>query len=353
MECQAGVNDGSNYVGQLAVAGVNYIGGDRTRTDDHDNNDLHGGKTVGVNCNKRLHPTHTSELCSRESKRSKFCSADNNQPLTSDNLCKKSNRDEQSLHISNNDYSNSGDVKVDDDNERGKAGSQWDKESHSILSTNSDKCERNSLRLISSDSTREERSSQSTIPIANDDSTDKNVLLEDGSDQIMLSDGSALQMHGQHNTNNVEHTGNADDIDKWKRISEVRSPISDEKASHQDNYHGNLQIKENRTQTRQRQRPQISLGHFKMALYLEASKVHCGHGVERMFANYWDTLEKYIASFPAAKGRIMRRERSDVRVGTPSIESTSRSFLLTRKMKRLHNKIVLGKFCISYYQSNN
>ena len=75
---------------------------------------------------------------------------------------------------------------------------------------------------------------------------------------------------------------------------------------------------------------------LKMALYLEASKAHRGNGAERMFSNYWETLEKYITR---------QRVRSDSGGG---VEATLKHFLITRKMKRIHNKLVLGKFVWSF-----
>ncbi len=70
-----------------------------------------------------------------------------------------------------------------------------------------------------------------------------------------------------------------------------------------------------------------SVDQLKMALFLEASRVHTGSGrPERIFANYWDALEKCVSS-PGVSSN-------------PSL--TLESFLKTRKMKRLHNKLVLA-----------
>ena len=92
------------------------------------------------------------------------------------------------------------------------------------------------------------------------------------------------------------------------------------------------------TETNTALKKQPSLGQLKMALSLEASKVHHDKGAEQMFVNYWEKLEKYISLGP--KNGIARSDSSD----TVDIEATLRDFLITRKMKRLHNKLVLGKF---------
>ena len=83
--------------------------------------------------------------------------------------------------------------------------------------------------------------------------------------------------------------------------------------------------------------PAPSIGQLKMALFLEATKVHRGQGVERIFATYWESLERYI-TLNSHGGRI----RSDLS-SCVGVEGALSGFLKTRKMKRLHNKLVLGK----------
>ena len=79
----------------------------------------------------------------------------------------------------------------------------------------------------------------------------------------------------------------------------------------------------------------LNADQLKKALYLEASKAHRGNGAERMFSNYWETLEKYIT-------------RQRVRSGSGGgVEASLKHFLITRKMKRIHNKLVLGK-CVVF-----
>lgn len=85
------------------------------------------------------------------------------------------------------------------------------------------------------------------------------------------------------------------------------------------------------TATDKKQMP--SLGQLKMALFLEASKVHRGTSAERRFANYWETLERYITL--GSHGQVS---------SVSKVHSTCLDrFLKTHKMKRLHNKLVLGK----------
>ena len=90
-----------------------------------------------------------------------------------------------------------------------------------------------------------------------------------------------------------------------------------------------------------RTREAHSVGQLKMALFLEASKVYRGKRADHIFAKYWQTVGEYI-TFGSNKGFI--RVRSDLSSSScAGIEYILRSFLKTRKMKRLHNKLILGK----------
>jgi hypothetical protein len=85
-----------------------------------------------------------------------------------------------------------------------------------------------------------------------------------------------------------------------------------------------------------------SVSQLKMALFLEASHVHAGCKPERIFANYWDALEEFIAnprSSSSSSSPYCGGVRSD-----PSYKfnATLELFLKTRKMKRLHNKLILA-----------
>jgi hypothetical protein len=94
-------------------------------------------------------------------------------------------------------------------------------------------------------------------------------------------------------------------------------------------------------------RPRIrkapSVSQLKMALFLEASKAHsCGNDAIRIFANYWDTLGKYLAFDPHGS---MKRVRPEFR-SRAGIESILSGFLTTKRMKILHNKLILCKYAL-------
>jgi hypothetical protein len=73
-----------------------------------------------------------------------------------------------------------------------------------------------------------------------------------------------------------------------------------------------------------------------MALFLELSRVDRGTGAssERAFANYWESLERFIT----LTSHLTSPNRSSFQ-----IDETLNSFLTTKKLKRLHNKLILGK----------
>lgn len=82
-----------------------------------------------------------------------------------------------------------------------------------------------------------------------------------------------------------------------------------------------------------------SVSQLKIALFLEASKAHCfGNCAVRKFANYWDTLGKYLSLDPQG---VMKRVRPDLR-SRAGIDSILSDFLKTRRMKLLHNKLILS-----------
>jgi len=86
---------------------------------------------------------------------------------------------------------------------------------------------------------------------------------------------------------------------------------------------------------------------IKMELYLEAMKVHRGKGSERLFANYWDALARYVSATRDENGH-RRQPRSCTDGPCNGIEDVLNRFLKTKGMRRLHNKLVLGllKDCI-------
>jgi hypothetical protein len=73
------------------------------------------------------------------------------------------------------------------------------------------------------------------------------------------------------------------------------------------------------------------LDRVKAALYSEGNRVHRGHGFERLFADYWDALSLRLSDRLSSH----TSERCQVAVKT---------FLKTRKLRRLHNKFVIGKY---------
>lgn len=102
------------------------------------------------------------------------------------------------------------------------------------------------------------------------------------------------------------------------------------------------------TTTRTRIRKAPSVSKLKMALFLEASKAHSENGAERIFANYWETLGQYLT---LESHGALKRVRPDLR-SRAGIESILSGFLKTRKMKLLHNKLILCKFLLARYDQH-
>jgi hypothetical protein len=77
-----------------------------------------------------------------------------------------------------------------------------------------------------------------------------------------------------------------------------------------------------------------SINQLKMALFLESSRVHRGKDGDRAFAKYWESTSRFITLSSHATG-----------VGRSSvgIDDTFISFLTTKKLKILHNKLILGE----------
>ena len=78
---------------------------------------------------------------------------------------------------------------------------------------------------------------------------------------------------------------------------------------------------------------------IKMNLYLEGRKAHRGNGPERQFADYWDALARNIAIGLRGKDKSKRWSNDEACNG---IEYCLDSFLVTKKMKRLHNELILA-----------
>jgi hypothetical protein len=77
-----------------------------------------------------------------------------------------------------------------------------------------------------------------------------------------------------------------------------------------------------------------SINQLKMALFLESSRVHRDTDGNRAFAKYWESISRFITLASHATGL----SRSSV-----GIDDTFTSFLTTKKLKILHNKLILGE----------
>ncbi len=75
-----------------------------------------------------------------------------------------------------------------------------------------------------------------------------------------------------------------------------------------------------------------SLKKLKLKLYMEATKVHMGEGSDRLFADYWDALGRYLSAGDSA--------RSADDTATNGVETILSSFLSTGKLRKLHNLYV-------------
>jgi hypothetical protein len=71
---------------------------------------------------------------------------------------------------------------------------------------------------------------------------------------------------------------------------------------------------------------------LKMTLFSAGSLVHRGRGFEKLFAQYWSALSLIVVA----------RESDDL----PRLRGIVKSFLTTRKLQRLHNKLILGKAAV-------
>jgi len=79
----------------------------------------------------------------------------------------------------------------------------------------------------------------------------------------------------------------------------------------------------------------------KLKIMLEASKVHQGIGSDRIFANYWDSLGRYL-SVGTWETESIHSHRSCTDSDLNGIELVLNSFLCTLKLRKLHNQLILG-----------
>ena len=85
--------------------------------------------------------------------------------------------------------------------------------------------------------------------------------------------------------------------------------------------------------------PAPCLDTMKMNIFLEGCKAHRGKGPERRFADYWDALARNIALGLRGKDRSKRCSNDEACNG---IEYILSSFLTTKRLKRLHNELILA-----------
>ena len=85
--------------------------------------------------------------------------------------------------------------------------------------------------------------------------------------------------------------------------------------------------------------PAPCLDTIKMTIFLEGCKAHRGKGPERRFADYWDALARNIALGLRGKDRSKRCSKDEACNG---IEYILSSFLTTKRLKRLHNELILA-----------
>mmetsp|Transcript_52977 Transcript_52977/g.158578 ORF Transcript_52977/g.158578 Transcript_52977/m.158578 type:complete len:925 (-) Transcript_52977:219-2993(-) len=78
-----------------------------------------------------------------------------------------------------------------------------------------------------------------------------------------------------------------------------------------------------------------SVDSIKIELYMEGIRVHRGRGSERRFSDYWDALNRYISS--GSQAEKCCRNRS-----SHAIESELKSFLKTKQLRSLHNRVILA-----------
>ena len=79
------------------------------------------------------------------------------------------------------------------------------------------------------------------------------------------------------------------------------------------------------------------LDQLKSKLYLESVRSHRGRGAERQFADYWYAIGCYIVSEKTGNSRTIRSGSDPCANG---IEGVLNSFLKTKRLRRLHNKLI-------------
>ena len=96
---------------------------------------------------------------------------------------------------------------------------------------------------------------------------------------------------------------------------------------------------------KERSSPELSdLDQIKTKLYLEFSNVHRRKGPERLFSIYWEKMGRYLSYSFTPKPSFWSTDRStDGYEG--GMENFFKKFLSTRSLRKIHNKLMLGKIC--------
>jgi hypothetical protein len=155
-------------------------------------------------------------------------------------------------------------------------------------------------------------------------------------------------VHNEMNLHNKPSSTSQDLIDNID-VSSTNSSIVLNKQSSDTSSHSN-------TTTQRRNNTLTTVGQLKMALLFEASIVHQGSGGNNndghkcIFNKYWNTMVEYLCTTSSSSSR--RRHHHHLHIQSDPTSATAaavdfetmlHNFLITRKMKRLHNKLILGK----------
>lgn len=90
---------------------------------------------------------------------------------------------------------------------------------------------------------------------------------------------------------------------------------------------------------------------IKVAIHAEASKVHRGKGANRIFTEYLERLGMYLSSTSSSRARPHFSSNCSTKFSTnvdhdSSIEAFFINFLKSKKLRNMHNKLIMGKYDI-------
>mmetsp|Transcript_25424 Transcript_25424/g.37547 ORF Transcript_25424/g.37547 Transcript_25424/m.37547 type:complete len:2310 (+) Transcript_25424:215-7144(+) len=144
---------------------------------------------------------------------------------------------------------------------------------------------------------------------------------KEGPSQKSLNDG----------TNNAK----SDSADSMMEYSGI------ETTSTAQNTHVQSSLLEAPTESEQKsmpdiRRPKVSIDQIKVRIYAVGYKTHHGKGAEKLFANYWDALCSFLGVSTNNNSTEKRYYKLN---GT---RKAINKFLTTKKLKRLHNMLILG-----------